>query len=62
MIAQRYSLALVERLESELPFTELDKRLDENDDPKPEFQPNKQIDNIAVHHDICYRDAEKGYD
>lgn len=44
------------------PFTELDKRLDENNNPKPDFQPYNQIDNIAMHHDICYRDADKGKD
>jgi hypothetical protein len=41
------------------PFTELDKRLDENDQPLPEFKPYNQIDNIALHHDLCYRDSDK---
>jgi transposase InsO family protein len=42
------------------PFTELHKRLDENDNPLPEFQPFNQIDRIAMHHDINYRKADKG--
>jgi len=33
-------------------FTELDKRLDENDNPLLEFEPYNQIDKIALHHDI----------
>ena len=43
------------------PFTELDKRLDKNDNPLPEFQPYNQIDRIAMHHDINYREADKGH-
>lgn len=38
------------------PFTELDKRLDENDNPLPGYEPFNQIDEIAMKHDICYRD------
>jgi hypothetical protein len=41
------------------PFTELDKRLDENDNPLPQFKPFNQIDGIALTHDKCYRDADK---
>lgn len=41
------------------PFTELDKRIDENDNPLPEFKPFNQIDAIALKHDICYRDSDK---
>lgn len=41
------------------PFTELDKRLDENDNPLPGYEPFNQVDEIAMKHDICYRDAEK---
>ena len=40
------------------PFTELDKRLDENESPLLQFKPFNQIDNIALHHDLCYRDAD----
>jgi len=36
------------------PFTELDKRLDENDKPLPGFESYNQIDRIAMHHDINY--------
>ena len=42
------------------PFTELDKRLDENDNPLPGFEPYNQIDKIAMHHDINYRKADEG--
>ena len=35
------------------PFTELDKRIDENDNPLPGYEPFNQIDEIAVKHDIC---------
>ena len=42
------------------PFTELHKRLDENDNPLPEYQPFNQIDEIAMHHDINYRKADEG--
>ena len=40
------------------PFTELDKRLDENDTPLPGYEPFNQIDEIAMKHDICYRDSD----
>ena len=40
------------------PFTELDKRLDENDKPLPGYNPFNQIDEIAMKHDICYRDSD----
>ena len=40
------------------PFTELDKRIDENDNPLPGYEPFNQIDEIAMRHDICYRDAD----
>lgn len=33
--------------------------MDENDNPLPEFKPYNQIDNIALTHDKCYRDADK---
>ena len=44
----------------EKPFTELHIRLDENDNPLPELQPNNQIDRIAIHHDINHRKADEG--
>ena len=40
------------------PFTELHKRLDENDKPLPGYNPFNQIDEIAMKHDICYRDSD----
>jgi len=42
------------------PFTELDKRLDENDNPLPGFEPYNQIDKFAMHHDLNYRKADEG--
>jgi len=39
------------------PFTELDKRLDDSDNPLPGYTPFNQIDEIAMKHDICYRDS-----
>ena len=44
------------------PFTELDKRLDEHDNPLPGYEPFNQIDEIAMKHDICYRDNENRKD
>ena len=58
MIAYKYNLATGENQWSELPFTELDKRLDENDNPLPGYEPFNQIDEIAMKHDICYRDND----
>jgi len=40
------------------PFTELHKRLDENDKPLPGYEPFNKIDEIAMKHDICYRDSD----
>jgi len=42
------------------PFTELHKRLDENGNPLPGFEPYNQIDKIAMHHDINYRKDDEG--
>jgi len=42
-----------------VPFTLLDKRLDENDNPLHGFEPYNQIDKIAMHHDINYRKADE---
>jgi len=47
-------------LQSGKPFTELDKIIDENDNPLPGFEPYNQIDKIAMHHDINYIKADKG--
>ena len=47
-------------MQCEKPFTELDKRLDENDNPLPGFEPYNQIDRIAMQHDINYRKADEG--
>src|SRR3977135_3818727 len=38
------------------PFTQLDKRLDENDEPLPNSLPINKIEQIAYYHDIMYRD------
>lgn len=40
------------------PWNPLDKQLDENDRPLPGQEPFNQVDEIAMHHDICYRDHE----
>ena len=42
------------------PFTELHKRLDENENPLPGFEPYNKIDEVAMKHDICYSHADKG--
>ena len=44
------------------PSTWLDIRLDENDKPKPGDEPVSPTDELALHHDIAYRDAERGPD
>jgi Phospholipase A2-like domain len=45
---------------SELPFTELDERLNEDGTPKPGREPYNQIDEIAMHHDYNYKLADQG--
>ena len=40
------------------PSTRLDIRLDQNDNPKPGEEPVSPTDQLALHHDIAYRDAE----
>lgn len=40
------------------PWNPLDKQLDENDRPLPGQEPFNQVDEIAMRHDICYRDHE----
>ena len=39
--------------------TRLDIRLDENDNPKPREEPVLATDELSLHHDIAYRDAER---
>ena len=41
------------------PQTALKIRLDENDQPKVGIKPVSPTDQLALHHDIAYRDAEK---
>ena len=41
------------------PSSRLDIRLDKNDQPKSGEQPVSPTDELALHHDIAYRDAEK---
>ena len=41
------------------PQTALKIRLDENYQPKPAEEPISPTDELALHHDIAYRDAEK---
>jgi len=40
------------------PYNPLDKQLDANDRPLPGQEPFNQVDEIAMRHDICYRDNE----
>jgi len=41
------------------PFTTLESRIDKDGNPLPGYEPNNQIDNIALHHDVCYKNADK---
>ena len=41
------------------PSTRLDIRLDEHNQPRPGDKPVSPTDELALHHDIAYRDAEK---
>ena len=41
------------------PGSRVDIRLDDNDQPKPGEEPVSPTDELALHHDIAYRDAEK---
>jgi len=41
------------------PFTTLNERLDKNNNPLPGYEPYNQIDNIALHHDVCYTNADE---
>lgn len=41
------------------PFTKLNKRLDKNNKPIPSSKPVNKLDEIAMHHDICYGEHEK---
>ena len=40
------------------PWNPLHKQLDENDRPLPGQEPCNKVDEIAMRHDICYRDHE----
>ena len=40
------------------PANPLEEQLDENDKPRPGFEPVNGLDTVALHHDICTRDAE----
>jgi hypothetical protein len=40
------------------PWNPLHKQLDDNDRPLPGQEPFNQVDEIAMRHDICYRDHE----
>ena len=40
------------------PWNPLEKQLDESDNPLPGQEPYNQVDEIAMRHDICYRDHE----
>ena len=39
------------------PYNPLENQLDKNDKPLPGQEPYNQVDEIAMHHDICYRDS-----
>jgi len=39
------------------PVIEIGKRIDRNENPLPVFEPYNKIDNIALHHDFCYKTA-----
>jgi len=41
------------------PFTTLESRIDKNNNPLPGYEPYNQIDNIALHHDVCYKNADE---
>jgi len=41
------------------PFTTLESRHDKNNNPLPGYEPYNQIDNIALHHDVCYKTADE---
>ena len=38
------------------PYNPLHKQLDANDNPLPGQEPFNAVDQISMHHDICYRD------
>jgi len=40
------------------PFSDLETRLDTNNNPLPGYQPYNQIDNIALHH-VCYKNSDE---
>ena len=42
--------------------TPLEDELDENDQPLPGHEPFNQVDELALQHDICYRDSKSKSD
>jgi len=38
------------------PGTRLDEKLNEDDTPKPGYEPRDRVDEAALHHDLAYRD------
>ena len=40
------------------PFNPLHLQLDSKDNPLPGNEPYNAVDNISMHHDICYRDSD----
>jgi len=41
------------------PFTELESRIDKDGNLLPGYEPYNQIDIIALHHDVCYKNADE---
>jgi len=41
------------------PFTDLESRIYKDGNPLPGYEPYNQIDNIALHHDVCYKSADE---
>jgi len=41
------------------PFTDLESRIDKNNNPLPGYELYNQIDNIALHHDVGYKTADE---
>jgi len=41
------------------PFTTLEYRIDKDGNPLVGYEPYNQIDNIAIHHDVCYKNADE---
>jgi len=41
------------------PFTDLESRINKNNNPVPGYELYNQIDSIALHHDACYKNADE---